>query len=238
MMDLGLLVSVIVTVAVPAMFVAPWPATAAPRGLIDTTIGAVAVGIIVGRLSAVALDDPGSLSKFSSLLVIRSGVEFWPGLVAATAWLSFGARREGTPAWLRLAAVTPAALIGWAGYEATCLVRGGCPGPRSTIGLRPEGLTSTVFPIGLAVAAAALLAALLLRRRCTPTTAPAVVLTAIALVGGIRSVASIWLPHVGTGLTRQHRSSIVMTGLAVIGVGVVHLRTSRQIAAGHDPATV
>lgn len=239
MIDIGLLVSIVVTVAVPALFVAPRPLTAAPRGLIDTTFAAAAVGLIVGRLFAVALDDPGSLTKLPSLVVIRSGMEFWPGLAAATAWISIGARREGTPPWLRLAAVAPAAMIGWAGYEATCLVRGGCPGPRSTIGLRPEGLTSTVFPVGLAVATATVLAALLLRRtRISGSTAPAVVLTAVALVSTIRSIASIWLPHVGSGLTRQHRSSIVIAALAVIGLGIVHLRTRRRSRAVNHRDTV
>lgn len=242
MMDIGLLVSVIVTVAVPALFVAPRPLTAAPRGLIDTTLGAVLVGLIVARLSAVALDDPGSLTKLSNLLVIRSGVEFWPGLVAAMVWLGLGARREDTPPWLRLAAVAPAAMIGWAGYEATCLVRGGCPGPRSTIGLRPEGLTSPVFPVGLVVAAAGVAAAMLLQRKSSsagpsPASAPTIVLTAVAFVGTIRSVASIWLPHVGYGLTRQHRTSIAMTAVALVGLGIVHLRTSRRIVASSRRST-
>lgn len=235
MMDIGLLVSLIVTVAVPAVFVAPRPLHAAPRGVLDTILGAAAVGLLVGRLSAVALDDPGSLTRLSSLLVIRSGVEFWPGLVAAMAWLGLGARREGTAPWLRIAALAPAALVGWAGYEATCLVRGGCPGPPTTIGLRPEGLTSTVFPVGLVVAGAGVVAALLLRRMSSSeSTAPAVALTSVALVGTIRSVASIWLPHVGVGLTRQHRSSIVMTVLALAGLGIVRLRTGRQSVVGGD----
>ena len=232
MMDVGLLVSVIVTVAVPAMFVAPRPLAAAPRGLIDTTLGAAAVGLIVGRLCALALDDPGSLTKVSSILVIRSGVDFWPGVVAAMVWLSFGARREGTAPWLRLAAIAPAAMIAWGSYEATCLVRDGCPGPPSAIGLRPEGLTSTVLPVGLIVAATAVVAALLLRRRrSTATAAPAIALAAVALVGAIRSVASIWLPHVGVGLTRQHRTSIATTVFALAGLGIVHLRNRRQLVA-------
>ncbi len=150
------------------------------------------------------------------------------GLVAGTIWLMLGARSDDIPPWLRLAAVAPAALIGWAGYEATCLVRGGCPGPRSTLGLRPDGLTSTVFPIGLAVAAAAVIAALLLRRMCSRESTPTVALSAVALIGLIRSVASIWLPHVGSGWTRQHRTSIVMSALAVIGLTIVRLGSTRR----------
>ena len=228
MMDVGLLVSIVVTVSVPALFVTPWPPGIVPDGVFDSTIGAAVLGLVVGRLSAVAFDDPGSLTSFSNLLVIRSGVEFWPGAFAAVGWLAYRARREHASAPTRLAALAPAGLVAWACYEATCLVRGGCPGPTVPFGLRPDGLTSRVFPVGIAVAVAGVLAALIVYwlhlRGALPAT---VALTTLVGVASIRAVASIWLPYIGRSWTRQHRSSIVIALLGGCALGIVHLRTTR-----------
>jgi len=228
MMDIGLLVSIVVTVSVPALFVTPWPSGIVPDGVVDSTMGAAVIGLLVGRLSAVAFDDPGSLTSISNLLVIRSGVEFWPGAFAAVGWLAYRARREHASAPARLAALAPAGLVAWACYEATCLVRGGCPGPAVSFGLRPDGLNSRVFPVGIAVAAAGILAALVVYRLHRKGASPATVaLTTLVVVASIRAGASIWLPHIGRSWTRQHRSSI---GIAIFGacaLAIVHLRTTR-----------
>ncbi len=44
----------------------------------------------------------------------------------------------------------PYAIIGLAMFQATCVVRDGCPGPRSAFGLIPSGLTARQFPVGIA----------------------------------------------------------------------------------------
>ena len=82
MIDVGLLATIVIVLIVPSVFVRPWPASAAASGVIDVSIGAMFVGLAVGRLTAVALDDPGSLTSLSDLMIIRSGVEFWPGVAA------------------------------------------------------------------------------------------------------------------------------------------------------------
>ena len=226
MMDIGLLVSMVVTVSVPALLVRPWPAEAVRDGVLDSMIAAAVVGVVVGRLSAVALDDPGSLTSLSNLLVIRSGVEFWPGALAATGWLLYRARREHVSGTLQLAALAPAALVAWACFEATCLIRGGCPGPIVSFGLRPEGLSSRMFPVGLAVAVASLVAALVVYRLHRSGASPATVtLTTLIAAASIRAIASIWLPHIGSGWTRQHRTSI---GIALFGAGTLALMQTRR----------
>ena len=93
MMDVGLLASMVIMLAVPAAFLRPWPASALSSSIFDTSIGALVVGLLVGRATSLALDDPHSLTSLSDFLVIRSGVEFWPGLFAGMAWLAVGARR-------------------------------------------------------------------------------------------------------------------------------------------------
>jgi uncharacterized membrane protein YhaH (DUF805 family) len=125
----------------------------------------------------------------------------------------------------RLAAITAPALVAWACYEATCLLRDGCPGPVSSIGLRPEGLVQRMFPIGLGVAATAAIAAATVRRwhrRGLPNLL--VIGLALVAVAAIRSVASIWLPHIGDGLTRQHRTSIAVALIASMGLVALRLR--------------
>lgn len=230
MIDIGLLVSIAILLTVPAVFVRPWPPAAMEAGVLDTALGALGIGLAVGRLTALAIDDPGSLTNLSDVMIIRSGVEFWPGLIAGLAWLMFRARREGVSVSVRLAALAPPGLIAWACFEATCLLRDGCPGPTSAIGLRPDGLVTRMFPVGLAVAVAAVAGAFVLdrlHRRGHQSLQVAVL--AVMTVAAIRSVASIWLPHIGDGLTRQHRASIA--GLAVSIAALVVVRVRRQGAA-------
>ena len=224
MLDIGLLASMVILLTVTTVFIRPWPPGALSAGLLDTTLGAAGLGLLIGRLTSLALDDPGSLLNVRDVLIIRSGVEFWPGALAATAWLSLRARREGAAVGQRLAALAPAALVAWGCYEATCLLRDGCPGPLARLGLRPVGLHRTVFPIGLAVAGAALLSAVLVdrlsRRRLR---AVHVVVITGGLVAAIRSVASVWLPRIGEGLTRQHRESLVALIISTLTLVVMLL---------------
>ncbi|MEO5724012.1 MAG: hypothetical protein ABIQ39_06275 [Ilumatobacteraceae bacterium] len=230
MIDFGLLASIAFVLAIPALFVRPFPPSAVPHGVIDTALGALAAGLIVGRLTSLALDDPGSLTKLGDILIIRSGVEFWPGVAAGLGWLAVGARREATPASVRIAALAPAALVGWACYEATCLLRDGCPGPASQLGAHPDGLTTRMFPVGLAVAFAAMCVACILERahrRGLRSTQVGVM--AVASVAAIRSVASIWLPHIGDGLTRQHKESIAVFAVSSMAVAVMCRHRRRDV---------
>ena len=228
MIDVGLLASIAIVLIVPAVFVQPWPISAAAPGLIDVSGGALLIGVAAGRLTAVAIDDPGSLTSLSDLLIIRSGVEFWAGAFAGLAWIAFHARRDNVAPAARLAAITTPALVAWACYEATCVLRDGCPGPVSGLGLRPEGLVQKVLPIGLMMAAAAVGAAAGLRwlhRRGMSN--PQTFTLALLAVATIRSVASIWLPHIGSGLTRQHQTSIVVGVIASIAFVVLRVRVHR-----------
>ena len=233
MIDVGLLATIVIVLIVPSVFVPPWPSPAAPSGVFDLSIGALFVGVAVGRLSALALDDPGSLTSISDLLIVRSGVEFWPGVAAGLVWIAVRARAEAVAPLRRLAAISSPALAAWACYEATCILRDGCPGPRSSIGLRPDGLVEPVFPIGFVVAAAAVGVAFVGRRwhqRGAPEAE--VVVMALFSVAAIRSVASIWLPHIGSGLTRQHKTSIAVAVICAIAFLVVRRRRPKPMIPG------
>ena len=222
MLDFGLLTSAITIVVVVAVATrwAPTPALGA-RSVGDRLDGPVIIGVLTGRVVAAALDDPTSLQSLRALLVIRGGVEFWPGAAAAVAVLVWGTRRRREESvGLTLAELVPFLLWGYATWEATCLLRDGCYGPASSIGLVPDGLTTRQFPVGLVVAGAVALLGVALHHLWgwSPW---AKVAAAIAGVAAARSVASIWLPRLSDSLTRQHLQSLaVLSGCALLAAGV------------------
>lgn len=206
--------------------------------VLDRLIVPFLAGLVAGRLTAVILDDPTSLRSVRSLLVIRGGVEFWPGVAAALAVLMWGLRRERTGVSFALAELAPILLWGYAAYEAACLVRDGCYGPVTSIGVVPSGLRIRMFPVGLVVALAVVAVGFAVRhlRAWSPT---AKVLLALGGVATARSVASIWLPRLGDGPTRQHLESVVV-GLVVLAVvaatTITGARTSAHRQAADAPA--
>lgn len=232
MIDVGLLATIAIVLIVPSVFVQPWPQSAAVTGLLDTAGGALLIGLVAGRLTAVAIDDPGSLTRIGDLLIIRSGVEFWPGVAAGIAWIAARSNRDHIAPIQRLAALTAPALVAWACFEAACLVRDGCPGPLSTFGMRPDGLVQRMFPVDVLAAAAGIGAAVATRyfhRRGMPSAQ--VVTLAVALLAVIRSAASIWLPHIGNGLTRQHKTSLVVAIIAPAAFVAIRIRDGQSTAA-------
>lgn len=216
MIDVGLLLTMVVAVGLPSLIATWWPLTTfdEPVGFLDVAIWPAFVGLGVGRLVAVAIDGPSSLGSLSDLLIIRSGVEFWPGVAAAMLAIAWSAHRAGFAPSERLAALVPLTLVGYAGYEATCLVRDGCYGPESSLGLQPPGTSTRMLPIGVVAAFAVLVGAIVLHRRSGRWSSWIVLFGGGATVAGVRSLASIWLPHLGDGPTRQHWSSIVVLVVA------------------------
>ncbi len=232
MIDAGLLVSLALVVAVPSVFVPRNRSAAIANGVVDVALGAAVFGLFVGRAAALVIDDPGSLRHLSDFIVIRSGVEFWPGLVAGVAWLWFGVRRDRVRLIDRLAALTPTMVMAWAVYEGTCVIRDGCAGPLTSFGLAPSGLHHSQFPVGLAVAAGGLLLSSSTGwLAARPSESATVALAGLIGVAGIKSIASFWLPHLGSGLTRQHRQSLVVFAVAAIGLVATAKRGRRPTRA-------
>ena len=165
MIDYGLLVSIIIGLGLPAVLIHWWPLTSFgdPVGFIDAVLGPALAGLAVGRLTTLLLDDPSSIGSISDMLIIRSGVEFWPGVAAAVIALMWSANRAGLPLLVRVADLAPVTMIGYAGYEAACVFRDGCFGPDSPIGLQPPGLAATMLPVGWFMAVAVALAAVMVR---------------------------------------------------------------------------
>lgn len=240
MIDVGLLVSMIVAMGLPTFVGRWWPLTTfdEPVNFLDAAIGPAFAGLSVGRLVAVGIDGPSSLGRLSDLLIVRSGVEFWPGVAAAVLFAAWAARCADVPSIVRLADLTPLAMLGYAGYEATCVVRGGCFGPESPLGLQPPGTSITMLPIGMLAASFAGAATVVLRRRRSALSPAVIVTSGLVVVAAVRSTGSIWLPHIGRGLTRQHSTSILVLVTATAWLVALRLTTShrRRTAPGHEEA--
>lgn len=239
MIDYGLLVSTIVAFGVPSLLVWWWPLEAAPAppasdeppGFLDIAVGPAFAGLAVGRLTTLALDDPNSIGSLSDMLIIRSGVEFWPGVATAVVVVLWGEHRTGLPRPRRLAVLAPLAIVGYAAYEAACVFRDGCFGPEGDIGLRPQGLSTTMFPIGWVMAAVLVVAAVAVRELAFRVRSRVVVVAAATVaVAGVRAIGSTWLPHVGEGLTRQHLTSIIVAvaASAVLAFGLASTARRNQ----------
>lgn len=215
MIDVGLLLTMVVGVGLPAVIARWWQLSTVDEsvGFLDVAIAPALAGLAVARLAAVAIDDPNSLRSVPDLLIVRSGVEFWPGVVAAALVVVWSARRSGASAVARLDDLVPLALVGYADYEAACLVRDGCFGPTTPIGLRPPGTATAMLPIGVFAAAVVAGGAAALRRERQRRSPGAVLAGGLIVVAAVRAIGSIWLPHIGVGPTRQQWSSIVV-GLA------------------------
>lgn len=236
MIDVGLLVSIAAMLVVPAVFLRPATPDASPSDMVELGAGPLLVGVLGGRIAAMLLDDPSSLGNIRDILIIRSGVEFWPGVAIGCACLAWNTRRQQAEVAKRLADMSVVALAAWATFEATCLLRDGCPGPPSRIGLRPDGLTTRVLPIGLIVAVAAGGAAWgIARLRRHGLDPRRCIVATVAAIAAIRSVSSIWLPHIGSGLTRQHRESIAVAALSCALLAGPWWRSRQPTAAQVQP---
>jgi len=236
MIDVGLLSSMVVIVAV-VFGGKRWvpPLTLGTDTLGGVVANPVFAGVVVARLVAVALDDPSTLGRPKDLLLIRGGMEFSAGALAAVLVAGIGARRAKVPILARLGDLAVYALIAYDAFEATCVLRDGCFGPLSPIGIRPRGLGAPELPTGLFVALA-VLGLTVVVRRCARRSGGMAVWVAAGGLAFIRFAAAFVLPHIGTGPTRpQLEAGAVIVATAVVG-GAVWVRARWSDAALGPPA--
>ncbi len=223
MIDTGLAVSMV------AVAVAVWFAGRSwcrPADVFDVLSAPVMIGIIAARLSALLLDSPVSLTRVSDIIVINGGVEFWPGVVAGLAMRWY--RLSKTPDPLAVA-IVPVVLVGYGTFEAGCLLRQGCFGPIASFGLPLPSGGVRMFPVGLVMGGTVIVAAWYVRRLVQRGRDPAnVLLVSLATLATVRAVGSVWLPHVGSGPTRQHLESVAVA--AVSGLLLAWRRLRQQPA--------
>lgn len=237
-MDTGLLLTVLIVLGGVHLTLRALPPPAGDRGqVIELVSTPVIVGLIAARVIFVLLDHPASVFRLRDLMVVRAGVEFWAGVIVSLAWVLVRVHRADARigAMVTLAAATPYLLIGVALYEASCLVRDGCLGPVARVGLKPNGLGSTMVPVGVLVAVALGVAALVLRRARTRKPAQTV-LGALAILGGVRLVASWFLPAFGPSRVERESAVVFVVSSIALVLSAVRRRPSRRPAFASDSA--
>lgn len=233
MIDVGLLLSIAAMLAAADLLAWYRPMQTSGAGPLEIAAAALLVGVLIGRITALALDDPASMTSVRDLLVIRGGVEFWPGLAGGLAVIVFGAWRNGVGVVERVADLAPFGLVAAAAYQATCVVREGCFGPGSPVGLAVRGSGEIVVPVEIVGGLALTFVGLLLLRVRSGTSPGWVVVVAVTALAVERSVASLWLPVVGDGPSRQHLASIVVAvagDLALVAIAVRGAARSSLVA--------
>ena len=132
-----------------------------PEGLpdrpADRLLGAGAIGLLVGRGTAMIAQGTNPLLHPGDILVVRGGVHTAGATIGALVAYLWSVRGE-----LRyLDAITPAALLALAGWHGGCLWRGACLGTTSDLpwALAEPGSVVTRHPVELYAALALILAA-------------------------------------------------------------------------------
>ena len=208
MIDRGLLLAlVLMALALLVVIRLAPPRTLPSRAVWDEAALAAFVGTLAGRLVALAFDDPAGLLRIRDIPLFRGGVDFWPGAAAAVTVLVIGARRAGVDPAGRLADLLPYALVLYGVYESGCVLRDGCFGPVSPVGLVPHGVGVREFPVSLALAGAVFAVAAVVRHLVVPSVALALGLGSLAW---FRFAASFWLPKLGDGVGRAPVESLVV----------------------------
>jgi prolipoprotein diacylglyceryltransferase len=167
-------------------------------GLGDRLVGAVAVGVLSGRLAAMIVQGVNPVLAPADVLVVRGGVHTGAASLAALATLAWGLRSN---LWRGLDGAAPAALAGLAGWHAGCVFRDACLGTVSRLpwALAQPGSTITRHPVELYAAglyALAAAGALWVGRRWTPGLLTGLALAVAALA---RLVTQPLRPSLGSG---------------------------------------
>ncbi|MEO7557053.1 MAG: hypothetical protein ABIV94_10685 [Acidimicrobiales bacterium] len=191
----------------------------------DRAAPGLVAGVLVGR-AVTMLSSPGGLHSLSDFLVIRGGAEFWAGTVAGGTAVAVGARRRRESPIAVLADIAPYGLVGYGVYTATCVLREGCYGPVSALGLRPPGTATTMVPVELLSGVAVLGVAYLLRNAWGLR--PLAVLTAAVIaLAAARLAGAALLPNLDGRWTRSTVESLAALAVAG-GVGVVEAGAARR----------
>lgn len=96
----------------------------------DAGLTATAVGLLGGRIAAMAEAGINPITNPAQILLVRSGVSTAAASVIAVATFAFLARKDLLPA---ADAIAPAALAGLAGWHAGCLATSACLGTESSL---------------------------------------------------------------------------------------------------------
>lgn len=214
-------------VAVGGVYAALWwegrrgNAAECTADLWDTAIGAVLVGVAVGRLAAMVRSGVNPLTAPGDILIIRSGVDTGPASLAAIATVAWRGRRE---LWLVGDGLAVGALAGLAGWHGACMLRSACLGAPSDLpwAMTLSGSTIGRHPVEIyaAVAFGAAAVTLAVLRQTGRWPAGAAAGFSLAAAGGIRLATEPLRPSLTGGPVWWYVAAIV--------AGVLALATRRR----------
>jgi prolipoprotein diacylglyceryltransferase len=186
-----------------------------PDDLADRALGAAVIGLFAGRLVAMIEVGVNPLTSPGDIMIIRGGVSTVGATIAALATIAWSARRDTVAI---LAALTPAALVGLAGWHAGCLFRDACLGTSAPFGRHPTELyAAALYLIGAAVAWR-------LRDRAPDLT---MVGAGLAWAAGVRLLTEPLRPSL-TGGPRVWYGLAVAIGLALTVAGLSRKRKDAE----------
>jgi hypothetical protein len=232
--DFGLFWTVVVVTAACWLFSRVMsPVTMERNALLDRVWLPLAAGVVVGRFASLAFDGALPTTSIGTFVLLRNGTSFWPGLVAAAVAAVWSARRDVVDIWYRLSDLACLGLVAYGAYEMSCVLRDGCFGPESLLGLVPPGMSNPVVPVGLLVGAGTVVAGVMLRRwwMLRPWTT---VLVSLWVVSALRWVAWFGLPRVpGDSVRLQVANTVVMviSGALIVVLWVTERLRARRLEA-------
>lgn len=203
-------------------------------GIGDRIIGAVVVGLFVGRLTAMVGQGVNPLLSPSDILIVRGGVDTGAASIATLATLAWGLRDE---LWSGLDAAAAAALAGLAGWHAGCLFRSACLGAPSTLpwAWAQPGSTISRHPTELYAAGLLAVAAVVAYRSAGRWRLGVLAGAALAVAGFSRLITHPLRPVLSTSVVGWYVAGIVV-GLLVVLVRRFSLLDWGGRSAPTDPA--
>lgn len=127
-MEFTLLWAALTAVALGWLGLRMWPERL-PEHAFDVLIGAALAGLVVGRLTAMAIQGINPLTSPGEFIIIRGGVHTGAASISFIVTLLWTTRSS----WNAVDALSPAALLALAGWHAGCLWRGACLGSSSDL---------------------------------------------------------------------------------------------------------
>lgn len=160
---------------------------------LDLAVTAAVVGMLTGRLTAMALAGINPFTDPLDVLLVRGGVNTAGATIGAVAYLIWATRRERD----LLTQMGPAATAGLAGWHAGCLWREACLGTAADVpwGWSLAGSEVVRHPVELYTAALMMAATLVLVRREGRGGAG----LALMATAGARLLTEPLRPSLGTG---------------------------------------
>ncbi len=189
--------------------------------LADLILGATLLGLLIGRVWYMIGTGTNPLTNLGDFILIRSGVSTIGAAVGFLLVLMWGFRADSPRA---MALVGVPTLVGLAGWELGCLIRGSCLGTEATLGLTSvAGVTR--HPIGVYTGLLFLLAAFIVWRAQRGTYPPWTGPFAFGMAALTRGVTEPLRLHFGDGLLWWY------SGAALVGLLIAWVIRGQQLAS-------